>query len=87
MDDVRLVPLGSQTKLARGGPSLQAFSVEGKSLFDDVEQRRCLVSSFGELDRMVKHMDSLSIVLLALADAMKTKSVLVGDSLSATLEV
>jgi hypothetical protein len=32
-------------------------------LFDDVEEWRRLISSFGELDGMVKHADSLSAVL------------------------
>jgi hypothetical protein len=36
---------------------------------------------------MAKHAGSLFAVLRALADAMKTKSVSAGDSLSATLEV
>jgi hypothetical protein len=56
-------------------------------LFDDVEERRRLVSNFEELDGMAKHTDSLSIALQALADAVKTKSILARDSLSATLEV
>jgi hypothetical protein len=65
----------------------QAFNVDGESLFYDVEERRRLISSFGELDRMAKHADSLSAVLRALADAVKTKIISTGDSLSATLEV
>jgi hypothetical protein len=56
-------------------------------LFDDVEERRRLVSNFRELDGMAKHADSLSTALQALADAVKTKSILAGDSFSATLEV
>jgi hypothetical protein len=56
-------------------------------LFDDAEEQRHLVSGFGELDEMVKHMNSLSATLRALADVMKTKSSLAVDSLSATLEV
>jgi hypothetical protein len=56
-------------------------------LFDDVEEQHCLVSGFGELNGMAKHVGSLSAALRALADAMKTKSVSAGDSLSATLEV
>jgi hypothetical protein len=32
-------------------------------LFDDVEEWCRLISSFGELDGMVKHADSLSAVL------------------------
>ena len=87
MDNVRLVPLGSQTSLARGGPSLQAFGAERKSLFDDVEEWRRLVFSYEELDGMMKQADSLSSMLRALADAMKTKSISVADSLSTTLEV
>jgi hypothetical protein len=67
--------------------SLQAFDAEGESLFDDVEEQCRLISSFGELDGMEKHADSLSATLRALADAVKTKSILVGDSLSATFEV
>jgi hypothetical protein len=38
VDDVRLVPLGFRTERAGGGPSLQAFDIEGESLFDDVEE-------------------------------------------------
>ena len=56
-------------------------------MFNDVEEQHRLVSSFGELDRMVKHMDSLSAALRALADAVKTKSISAMDSFSATLEV
>jgi putative NADH-flavin reductase len=67
--------------------SLQAFDAKGESLFDDVEEQCRLISSFGELDRMEKHADSLSAMLRALADAVKTKSISVGDSLSATFEV
>ena len=87
LDDVRLLPLGFQTERAGGGPSLQAFDAEDESLFDDVEERRHLISGFGELDEMAKHADSLSAMLRALADAMKTKSISAGDSLSAILEV
>ena len=87
MDDVCLVPLGFRTERVGGGPSLQAVDVEGESLFDDVEEWHRLVSSFGELDGMAKHADSLSAVLGALADVVKTKSILAVDSLSATLEV
>ena len=66
---------------------LQAFDAKGESLFDDVEEWRRVVFGFGELDRMVKHANSLFAALRALADAMKTKSISVVDSLSATLEV
>ena len=66
---------------------MQAFGAKGESLFDNVEERRHLDSSYGDLDGMVKHVDSLSATLHALVDAMKTKSILVRDSLSATLEV
>ena len=66
---------------------MQAFDAEGKGLFDDVEERRHLVSSYQELDGMTKQVDSLSSMLRALANAMKTKSISVGDSLSPTLEV
>ena len=69
------------------GPSLQAFSTKGESLFDDVEERCCLDSSYGEFDMMTKHIDSFSTMLWVLSDAMKTKSILVGDSLNAALEV
>ena len=87
VDEVCLVPLGSQTEQAGGGPSLQAFDIEGDSLFNDLEEWPHLVSSFEEFDGMVNHLDSLSAVLRALADAVKTKSILAMDSLSATLEV
>ena len=70
-----------------GGPSLQTFDSEGESLFDDVEERRHLVFGFGEADRMAKHANSLSVVLRALANVMKTKSISAMDFLSATLEV
>ena len=73
--------------MSRGCLSLQAFNAEGESLFYDVEERRRLVSGLRELDGMPKHVDSLSAMLRALADAMKTKSISVGDSLRATLEV
>ena len=66
---------------------MQAFSAEGESLFDDVEEWHRLVSGFGELDGVAKHADSLSTMLRALADAMKSKSISVRDSLGATLEV
>jgi len=66
---------------------LQAFGAKGESLFDNVEERRRLDSSYRALDGMVKHADSLSATLRALVDAMKTKSISVGDSLRATLEV
>ena len=56
-------------------------------MFDDVEERHCLDSGYGELDGMVKHADSLSATLHALADDVKTKSILVRDSLNATLVV
>ena len=87
MDDVRLVSLRFWAKQGRGGPSLQAFDTKGESLFDDVKEQRRLVSGFGGLDEMAKHVDSLSATLRALVDVMKTKSVSAGDSLSATLEV
>jgi hypothetical protein len=87
VNDVRLVPLGFQAKRGGGGPSLQGFDAEGESLFDDVEEQHRLVSGFRELNGMAKHMGSLFAALRALADAMKTKSVSAGDSLSATLEV
>jgi hypothetical protein len=63
VDDVRLVPLRFQTEQARGGPSLQACNAEGKSLFDDVKEQHFLVSDFGELDGMAKHVDSLPAML------------------------
>ena len=66
---------------------MQAFDAKGESLFDNVEERRRVDSSYGELDGMVKHIDSLFAALHALADAVKTKSISVRDSLSATLEV
>jgi hypothetical protein len=47
VDDIHLVPLGSQTGRVGGGPSLQAFDTEGESLFDDVEEQRRLDSSYG----------------------------------------
>ena len=56
-------------------------------MFNDVKERHHLVSSFEDLDGMVKHMDSLFAMLRALADTIKTKSILAVDSLSATLEV
>jgi hypothetical protein len=56
-------------------------------LFDDVEERRRLVSGFRELGRMAKHVDSLSTALRALANAVKTKSTSARDSLSATVKV
>ena len=56
-------------------------------MFDDVEERRHLVFGFGEADRMAKHANSLSVVLRALANVMKTKSISAMDFLSATLEV
>ena len=70
-----------------GWLSLQAFGIEGESLFDDVEERRRLFSGFEELDGMAKHADSLSTALRALTDAVKAKSISAGDSLGATLEV
>ena len=66
---------------------MQAFNAEGGSLFNDVEERCRLLFSFRELDEMAKHVDSLSIVLQALANVVKTKSLSVVDYLSATLEV
>ena len=66
---------------------MQAFDAKGKSLFDNVEERRRVDSSYGELDGMVKHVDSLSAAHHALANTVKTKNTSVGDSLSATLEV
>ena len=66
---------------------MQAFNTKGESLFDDVEERSHLISGFEELDRMAKHVDSLSAMLRGLADAMKTKSISAVESLSATLEV
>ena len=66
---------------------MQAFDAKGENLFDDVEEWSHVVFGFGELDRMVKHANSLSTTLRALADTMKTKSISVVDSLSATLEV
>jgi hypothetical protein len=66
---------------------LQAFDAKGEILFDDVEERHHLVSNYEELDEMTKQADNLSSVLRALADAVKTKSISAGDSLSATLEV
>ena len=66
---------------------MQAFGAEGESLFDDVEEQRHLDSGYGELDGMVKHVDSLSAAHHALANTVKTKNTSVGDSLSATLEV
>ena len=47
-------------------------------MFDDVKERHRLIFGFGELDGMAKHADSLSAALRALADAMKTMSVLLG---------
>ena len=66
---------------------LQAFDAEGKILFDDVEERCRLDFNYGELDGMVKHVDSLSAAHHALANTVKTKNTSVGDSLSSTLEV
>ena len=66
---------------------MQAFGAEGECLFDDVEEWCRLDSSYGELDGKVKHVDSLFATLHALADTVKTKSISVRDSLSATLEV
>ena len=66
---------------------MQAFGAEGECLFDVVKEWRRLDSGYGELDGKVKHVDSLFAALHALADAMKTKSISVRDSLSATLEV
>ena len=56
-------------------------------MFDDVEERHCLISIYGELDGMTKLANDLSTMLRALADAVKTKSISVEDSLSAALEV
>ena len=58
---------------------MQAFDAKGKSLFDNVEERRRVDSSYGELDGMVKHV--LFATLHALADAMKTKIILSAWSL------
>ena len=63
MDDVRLVPLGFRAERGGEGPLLQAFDAEGESLLDDVEERRHLVSRFGELEEMAKHTNNLSVVL------------------------
>ena len=56
-------------------------------MFDDVVERRYLNFSYGELDGMVKHANSLSAAHHVLANTVKTKNTSVGDSLSATLEV
>ena len=63
VDDVRLVPLRFWAKQGGRGPSLQAFDAEGESLFDDVKERHHLVSGFGELDGIAKHVDSLMAML------------------------
>lgn len=86
MDEVHLVPLRSWTEQAGGGLPLQAFDIEGNSLFNDLEECPHLVSGFKEFDGMANHIDSLFVVLRALANVMKTKSLSVVDSLSATLE-
>ena len=63
MDDVRLVPFGLWVNLAKEGPSLQAFNAGGESLFDDLEERCHLNSSYRELAGMTRHVDDLSVVL------------------------
>jgi hypothetical protein len=42
---------------------MQAFDVEGESLFDDVEEQCRFVSGFRELDELAKHADSFSAML------------------------
>ena len=66
---------------------MQAFDAEGESLFDDVKERCRLIFGFEEMDEMAKHANSLFTMLRALADTVKSKSIMAGDSLSATLEV
>jgi hypothetical protein len=46
-----------------GRPLLQAFDAEGESLFDDLEERHHLNSSYRELDGMTRHADDLSVML------------------------
>ena len=79
MDDVYLVPFGSHADQSVGGPSLQAFDAEGESLFDDLEERCHLNSSYRELAGMTRHVDDLSVVLRALCRVL-------GDSLGINLE-
>jgi len=70
-----------------GGPSLQASDAEGESSFDDLEEWHHLNSSYQELEGMTRHADDLLVVLRALANAVKTKIISLGDSLGIDLEV